>query len=160
MIIQYQDVFAGPNGELGLIDLVEHHIDTGDNKPVKLRPRRQALMNRKLVDQEVERMLKGGTIKPSESPWASPVVLISKRDKSTRFCVDYRRLNMATRKDAFPLPCIDDSLDALPGAGWFSTLDLASGYWQVQVAEEDRPKTAFYIRNGYAIWPFKCTSHL
>ena len=79
----------------------------------------------------VTEMLTGGQIEASDSPWSSPVVLVTKKDGGTRFCVDYRQLNEATVKDAYPLPRIDDTLDMLAGKQWFSTLDLASGYWQV-----------------------------
>ena len=152
LIINFSDVFAGPNGELGLTNLLEHEINTGNTKPIKQHPRRQAFTRRQLVDQEVQRMLDAGAIEPSDSPWASPIVIAKKKDLTPRFCLDYRALNSATVKDAFPLPRIDDSLDALSGAAWFSTLDLASGYWQVPVAEQDRPKTAFSTRNGLYQW--------
>ena len=91
----------------------------------------------------VEQMLKDGQLEPSDSVWSSPTVLVTKKDGTTRFCVDYRRLNAATKKDAFPLPRIDDSLNALSGQQWFSTLDLASGYWQVPLSPGAREKSAF-----------------
>ncbi|KAL5500729.1 hypothetical protein EMCRGX_G012325 [Ephydatia muelleri] len=102
-------------------------------------------------------MLGREVIQPSNSPWASPVVLAQKKDGINRFCVDYRKLNVVTRKDAYPLPRIDETLEALGGSRWFSTLDLLTGYWQVEAKEEDRPKTAFSTRDGlyeFKVMPF------
>ena len=93
-------------------------------------------------------MLSKGVMEPSASPWASSIVLILKKDGSTRFCVNYRKLNGVTRKDAYPLPRIDTSLDTLAGSEWFSMLDLLSGYWQVQIKEGEREKTAFSTTEG------------
>jgi len=93
-------------------------------------------------------MLAKNIIQPSTSPWASPVIIVRKKDCSARFCVDYRKLNNITRKNALLLARIDETLDTLSGAQWFSTLDLISGYWQVEVAENDRAKTAFTTHEG------------
>ena len=95
-------------------------------------------------------MLTGGQIEPSDSPWSSPVVLVTKKDGGTRFCVDYRHLNDVTVKDAYTLPRIYDTLDMLAGKQWFSTLDLASGYWQVSLSQEARILFQFRV---YALWP-------
>eukprot|EP00731_Ephydatia_muelleri_P007369 Em0003g1617a len=106
----------------------------------------------------VKDMLQKNIIQPSSSPWASPVVLVGKKDSSLRFCVDYRKLNAITRKDAYPLPRVDDSLEALSGSRWFSTLDLLSGYWQVEIDEKARPKTAFTTGEGlfeFRVMPFE-----
>ena len=105
----------------------------------------------------VTEMLTGGQIEASDSPWSSPVVLVTKKDGGTRFCVDYRQLNDATIKDAYPLPRIDDTLDMLAGKQWFSTLDLASGYWQVSLSKDARAKTAFATHSGlfqFRVMPF------
>ena len=102
-------------------------------------------------------MLTGGQIELSDSPWSSPVVLVTKKDGGTRFCVDYRRLNDTTVKDAYPLPRIDDTLDMLAGKQWFSTLDLASGYCQISLSQEARIKTAFATHSGlfqFKVMPF------
>jgi len=102
-------------------------------------------------------MLVGGQIERSHSPWSSPVVLVTKKDGATRFCVDYRWLNDVTFKDAYPLPLIDDKLDMLADKQWFSILDLANGYWQISVSEEARRKTAFTTHSGlfqFKVMPF------
>ena len=97
---------------------------------------------------QVQQMLASDAIRPSNSPWASPVVMVRKKDGSLHFCVDFRPLNAATVKDAHRLPRIDDLLDALHGARWFSTLNLKSGYWQVPITECDKAKTAFRTSSG------------
>ncbi len=102
-------------------------------------------------------MLDRWVIEPCQSSWASPVVLVTKKDGTTRLCVDYRKLNDVTRKDAYPLPRIDDMLDALHGSRYFSTLDLYSGYWQVEMDEQDIDKAAFVTRQGlfwFTVMPF------
>ena len=98
-------------------------------------------------------MQKQNVIEPSSSPWSSPIVLVSKKDGSTRFCVDYRKVNEVTHKDSYPLPRIDDTIEALAGSRWFSTLDLKSGYWQVQLAVDAKEKTAF--SSGSGLWQFR-----
>eukprot|EP00731_Ephydatia_muelleri_P017867 Em0010g965a len=106
-------------------------------------------------------MLKDGVIRESNSPWSSPIVMIKKKDGSWRFCVDFRKVNSMTQKDAYPLPRIDEALEALTGSQFFTTLDLASGYWQVEMEEADRKKTAFSTREGhfeFNVMPFGLTN--
>lgn len=93
-------------------------------------------------------MLRDEVIKPSKSTWASPIAPVKKNDGSLRLRIDYRKLNAVTKTDAFPLSRINDSLDSLHGSQWNFTLDLKSGYWQVEVAEADREETAFILPNG------------
>ncbi len=108
---------------------------------------------RKEIDNQVQKLLDADLIEPSHCPWASPVILVRKKDGSYRFCIDYRRLNSITIKDAHPLPRVDDSLDALSGATLFSTLDLSSGYWQIQMDDASKEKTAF--TTGDSLYHFK-----
>lgn len=101
------------------------------------------------VEMHVKEMLENKIIEPSNSPWASRVVLVKKKDGSTRFCVDYRRLNAITEKDAYPIPRIDETLNQLAGCKWFSTLDLHSGYWQIEMEPKEKPKQHSSLEMGY-----------
>ena len=144
VLLRYADLFPRPGSTLtGHTDAVEHEIDMGDGSPIRCAPRWMSPQKMKKEEECVTDMLTCGQIEPSDSPWSSPVVLVTKEDSSTRFCVDYRKLNDVTVKDVYPLPRIDDTLDMLAGKQWFSTLDLASGYWQVSLSREARAKTAF-----------------
>ncbi len=145
-IYEYRDVFSSGPADMGRTDLVTHSIDTGEHRPIRLPPRRLPITKQDVEQAEVQKMLDRGVIEPCQSSWASPVVLVTKKDGSTRFCVDYRKVNEVTRKDAYPLPRIDDTLDALRGSQYFSTLDLYSGYWQVKMDPADIDKTAFVTR--------------
>ncbi|KAK4309250.1 hypothetical protein Pmani_007956 [Petrolisthes manimaculis] len=151
-LAQYADVFSRGDMDLGRTALVKHSVNTGNSSPVKQAPRRVAPAKREEMQQAVESMAALGLIERSDSPWSSPVVLVEKKDGTKRFCVDYRALNGVTVKDSYPLPRIDDTLDALTGAEWFSTLDLKSGYHQVEMEEEDKRKTAFTF--GQGLWHF------
>ena len=136
---------------------VKHRINTEHHTPVSQGAYRVSSTERRIIQEEVTKMLKKGVIQPSESPWSSPVVLVKKKDGSWRFCVDYRRLNKLTKKDVYPLPRIDDTLDCLKGAQFFSSMDLQSGYWQIEVDEADREKTAFITPEGlyeFRVMPF------
>lgn len=152
LVDEFSDVFAESSDDRGRTKLVTHRINTGDSKPIRQAPRRLPLAKQPEVDKMMADMEKQGIIEPSNSPWRSPVVLVKKKDGSTRFCVDYRQLNDVTKKDNYPLPRIDDIMDTLAGSVWFSTLDLISGYWQVEIEESDREKTAFSVGSG--LWQF------
>ena len=115
----FADVFAIHEGELGCTDVVRHTIDTGDYPPLRQPPRCIPFALREKVEEMVEEILEQGVIEPSKSPWASPIVLVAKKDGSTRFCVDYRMLNSVTKKDVYPLPHIDDILDSLASQRYF-----------------------------------------
>jgi hypothetical protein len=127
---------------------VQHHINTGDAAPIMLRRHRHTVSENLVTDKNVDEMLEHGVIEEGQGAWGFPVVLVKKKDGSVRFCVDYRALNAVTVKDVYPLPRIDETLEALCGARRFTSLDLHAGYWQLAVAPEDRVKTAFTTRRG------------
>jgi transposase InsO family protein len=161
VLVTFQDVFSDPDGVLGSTGVTKHKIDTGDHPPIKQPARRTPFATRVVMEEEVRKMLKQGVVEASTSAWASPVVLVRKKDGTYRFCVDYRRVNDVTKKDAYPLPRLDDSIEAMGGAQWFSTLDLHSGYWQVEMDEADKDKTAFVTRMGlyqFRVMPFGLTN--
>lgn len=143
LLNKYRCLFAKDEADLGCTNLIQHEIPLLDDTPVRQPYRRIPPSQYEMVRAHIKQLLDSQVIKESSSPYASPIVLVQKKDGGVRLCVDYRRLNAKTRKDAFPLPRIEESLDGLVGAKWFSTLDLASGYNQVEMAEKDRAKTAF-----------------
>ena len=148
LLAENADIFAMSKSNLGHTTKLKHNIHTGTAFPIRQSVRRLPPQRRQEVQQLLADMIENEVVQPSSSPWASPIVLVRKKDNSFRFCVDYRKLNNVTHKDAYPLPRIDDTLSTLSGSKWFSTIDLLSGYWQVDVAEEDRPKTAFCTTEG------------
>ena len=157
LLMKNRDVFASKDKNLGMTDTVQMKIDTGDHEPIKKQPYRTPLRQRKLVDDAIDEMLDAGIVKRSRSPWGFPIVLVEKKDGSKRFCVDYRALNKITKNNAHPLPVIDDILACLGTARYFSKLDLKSGYWQVEVHEGDKEKTAFTCHRGlfqFNVMPF------
>ncbi|XP_065901363.1 uncharacterized protein [Dysidea avara] len=136
------------SSKCGWTSVCQHHIHIRGDTPVRQQPYRLPHVYREAVEKVVETMLAEGIIEPCSSEWASPVVVVKKKDNTIRLCVDYRRLNAVTRVDAYPMPRVDDILDKVGQARYISTLDLAKGYWQVPVAVEDRPKTAFITPQG------------
>lgn len=157
LISRNSDLFASKDSELGHTETVKMKIDTGNSEPIKLRPYRTPLNNRKVIDETVEEMLDANIIRRSRSPWSFPVVIVDKKDGSKRFCVDFRKLNQVTKKNSYPLPVIDDILALLGKAKYFTSLDLKSGYWQVLMDEDDKEKTAFACHRGlfeFNVMPF------
>ena len=149
LLCKYENAFAKSDEDLGETDLEMHRIDTGDAKPIKIPPRRMPFARKAAVREEVHKLKKMNVIEDSMSPWAAPIVLVKKKDGIRyRFCLDYRELNKVTKKDSYPLPRIDDSLDQLQGSVIFSCLDLNSGYFQCLVHPDDREKTAFVTQDG------------
>ena len=141
----YHHLFALEDMELGKTDLVKHVIRLDNDKPFRDRYRRITLHQYEEVKKHLKEMVKIGAVRKSQSPWVSTVVLVRKKTGELRFCIDLRKLNARTIKDAQTLPCIEDSLDSLSGAIVFTSLDLKSGYWQVELDEESIPYTAFTV---------------
>ena len=146
------------DGERGETDLVNMGIDTGDVRPKKQPPRRMPFAVCQEVAKQLKSMQQNEVIQPSRSPWSSPVVMVRKKDGSH---LDYRGLNAVTKADTFPLPRIDDLLDQLSRARYFSTLDLASGFWQIRMEPLSQEKTAFVTPHGlyeFRVMPFGLTN--
>ena len=141
-------VFSQGDTDLGTFTAVKHHIDTGNSRPIKQRMRRTPLGYANEEQEHLEKLLKAGVIELSCSEWASPSVLVRKRDGCVGWCIDLRKLNDVTVKDCYPLPLLQDCIDALEGCRYFTTLDMASGYYQLEVAEEDKDNTAFVTKYG------------
>ncbi|MCG8044653.1 MAG: hypothetical protein JAY66_03025, partial [Candidatus Thiodiazotropha taylori] len=157
LLTRHSTSFSESDSDLGRTGIIKHKIPTGNARPIKQPVRRLPMHMNEEINAQIDDMLQRNVIQPSSSPWASGIVMVQKKDGSKRFCVDYRKLNDVTTKDAYPLPRIDDSLDQLARAKWFSCLDLNSGYWQVEVDDVDREKTAFVSRQGlfeFRVMPF------
>jgi hypothetical protein len=148
LLRDFSDVFAKHYLDLGEFTAFEHGIDTGNAAPIKQRMRRTPLGFENEEEAHLKKMLEAGVIQPSHSEWASPPVLIRKSDSSVRWCIDFRGLNAASRKDVFPLPPMDACIDTLAGSAWYSKLDANSAYWQIKIKEQDRHKTAFITKYG------------
>jgi transposase InsO family protein len=146
------DVFAHHDQDFGRTDQVRHHIKLSDESPFKLRARPIHPQDIEAVRRHIKELLDAGVIRESESPFASPIVVVRKKNGQVRLCIDYRRLNLQTIKDAYNLPKLEDTFSALNGSQWFSVLDLKSGYYQIEVEEADKPKTAFVCPLGF--WEF------
>ena len=144
--------FALNDLELGRTNIVKHKVDTQGHDPIYQRPRRNTHSSRAIEEEHINKMLTQGAIIPSCSPWSSPVVIVPKKDGSLRFCIDFRRLNAITKKDKYPIPRIDDTLDLLGSAKVMSSLDLQSGYWQIEMDPNDAEKTSFSSFMGQFSW--------
>ena len=148
LLIEFKDVFSKGDDDLGCFTEMRFQINTSDAAPVKHKLRRTPIGFEKEEEAHLNKMLENGIIRKSTSNWASSPVLVRKKDGTVRYCLDYRDLNSKTVKDRWPLPSISSCLDTLQGNSWFSSLDLASGYWQFLIEEEDIPKTAFLTKFG------------
>lgn len=146
---QRSKVFSLTEWDVGLARDVEHTIRLSDSRPFRQRSRRLTPADIDDVRKHLQELLCAGIIKESRSPYASPIVIVRKKNGTIRMCIDYRLLNSRTVPDQYTTPCIDDALDSLSGSRWFSVLDLRSGYYQIAMAEEDKEKTAFICPLGF-----------
>ncbi|GES79037.1 enzymatic polyprotein, putative [Rhizophagus clarus] len=158
MVNRYKEIFEYDGEKENRINYVKHEIKIKEGQePIMQKRYRETEEKGKFIKKEIEQMLKLERIRPSKSPWASPVTLANKKTGNYRFCVGYRKLNAVTIIDAYPLPRIDELLEKYRTAKWFTSLDLAAGFHQVEIAEEDKEKTAFICLKGlyeYNVMPF------
>jgi transposase InsO family protein len=158
----WENLFSISDTDIGHTSVVKHNIHLTDETPFKEKPRRIPPSLHEELRQHLKGLQKSGSIRPSSSPWSSEVVIVRKSSGQIRLCVDYRRLNSVTKKDAYAIPRIDEILDQLGGSKYFTLLDLRSGYHQVEVEETDKEKTAFRVGPlGFYEWnrmPFGLTN--
>ncbi|CAF0905539.1 unnamed protein product [Brachionus calyciflorus] len=133
LIFEYRDCFSWSENDIGKTQLIKHKINTGFSEPIKQPPFRVPAHIRQEIENEIKKMLKNKIIQESNSPWASPVVMVKKKNGKFQFCVDYRKLNKLTIKDSFPIPHVDDTLLALDGSRYFSLFDLIESYHQIDL---------------------------
>lgn len=151
---KYHDIFYLPNDQLTCSNILEHSIQVTDPTPITSKIYRFPEVHRTEVEKQVNKMLKQGIIKPSVSPYNSPLWVVPKKSDSSgqdkwRIVIDYRKLNSVTVGDSFPIPNIEEILDQLGHCQYFTTLDLASSFHQIKMRPEDAPKTAFSTPNGH-----------
>lgn len=148
LIRKYANVFSSNESDIGLCRRVKHEIITKPVTPVHIPSRRVPLGFEDRVDTAIDELLNNNIIRPSESPWNAPLVVVQKKNGNLRLCVDYRGLNAVTLRPIYPIPETKQLLDTLSGSQFFSALDLSSAYYQMEVEEADRHKTAFTTRRG------------
>lgn len=154
IISQFRKISYEERG-LGRTSLITHAIDTGDSPPVRLRYDRPSPLKTQILSDQLDEMLKEDVVEPCESPWSIPVHLVPKKNGELRFCLDSRKLNTVTRKDAYKLPYISSILDNLGDARFLTSIDLSKSFWQIPIKPEDKCKTAFYIPTR-GTFQFKC----
>jgi hypothetical protein len=160
-LLRHTDIFDTAQTKYGAAKGVQHKIDTGNAIPTCVPPHRVSPKERQIIMDMTNEMLTNGVIQPSVSPWASPIVLVKKKDGKQRFCIDFRQLNKVTIRDVYPIPRIEDCLTALGGNCWFSTFDMHAGFWQIEMLEQDKQKTAFIVDGGlyeFNVMPFGLTN--
>jgi hypothetical protein len=162
ILVEFYDLFTWNDGPPGCTPFAIHSIPTGNTSPIIQKQYPIPTVAQEPLRQQVMEMLANRIIRPASGPWRSPVLLIAKTDPSTnavsyRFCIDLRKVNQATTKDAYSLPRIDESIDVLAGAKFFSSVDINRAFWQVPLAEEDKEKTGFMVEGRlyeFNVMPF------
>ncbi|GBC38977.2 retroviral-like aspartic protease 1 [Rhizophagus irregularis DAOM 181602=DAOM 197198] len=157
LVKEYEDICIYGDKKISKTNIVKCNIRLKDETPINQKAYRESTENREIIKREIDKMLKEEIIQESCSPWSSPVVIVNKKTGDKRFCIDFRKINQMTITDAYPLPRIDDLLEKFRVAKWFTTIDLASGYWQIEMKEEDKEKTAFICNQGlyeFNVMPF------
>lgn len=157
LISQYSDIFAQNPKKPKVVTNMHHHIVTNDALPIKRKPYRLPHAWNSEIDKQIQEMLQNDIIRPSSSPWNSPIILVKKKDGSMRFVCDFRGLNDVSKKDSYPLPHIRDVIDRMHGTQFWTTLDAASAYWSMPLNESDKEKTAFSVPRGkyeFNVTPF------
>ena len=145
MLMEHHHIFSLDKNEIGCTDTAEHIIKLIDDEPFKERFQRIAPPLLEEVWENLQDMLDGGAIRPSKSPWCNAIVLVRKKDGTLWFCIDFWKLNSRTKKDSFPLPRMQETMESMVGARFFSSMDLKSGFWQVRMSEKSRQYTAFTV---------------
>ena len=144
LLLEYH-IFSLEPHKIGCTDVMEHDIELLDHEPFKERFCRIAPPLVEEVRQHIQEMLDGGAICPSQSPWCNAVVLVRKKDGSLCFCIDFRRLNAKTKKDSYPLPQMQETMESMVGAWYFSCMDLKNSFWQVKMSEKACQYTTFTV---------------
>ena len=142
MLMEHHHIFSLDKNDIGCTDTAEQIIELMDNEPFKERFRRIARPLLEEVQENLRDMLDRGAIWPSKSPWCNAIVLVRKKDGTLRFCINFRKLNATTKKDSFPLPYMQETMESMVGAQFFSSMDLKSGFWQVRMSEKSQQYTA------------------
>lgn len=144
LVEEFKDISSERKG-LGCTSLVYHSIDTGETKPIRQRYYRMSPVKKKILCEQVDEMLSLDVIQPCESSWSSPVLVVNKKNGQPRICLDSRKLNSVTKRDAYSLPYVSEILDNLRDAKFITSIDLSKAFWQILISENDREKTAFYV---------------
>ena len=144
MVNENGDICAFSQLDIGRTNLLQHEINTSTHVPVAKQAYKANPLKKQFIEKEIDEMERRGLIRRSKSPWASPIVVVDKKDNAKRLCIDYRELNKITKVDQYPLPRIDELLESFRTANWFTMLDLTSSYWQVEMREEDKERQHSY----------------